>query len=259
MTHRKQAGFTLIELVGVLAVLAVLAAVIVPPVIEAVSRAAAEAEEQNLKRIAAALEAWIRRHGEVPGAGNWARAAAEMLGEPYARIARNARGHLRGYYADPRFFGPNDAAFSGYRQSGGLAKAPMFPRIVLVSDLTRDAPPAPRTHAAFDAIWEQTPAAAVQEGPLVKIQRLELAPLFHRVVLVNRRPDAAPRYRLGTAASVVLARGPVVKEIWVLEGTKLSLYADPAQGGALAHALIVHEGLALLYGTDGSQWYWGRP
>lgn len=259
MTGRKQQGFTLIELVGVLAIMAILAAVIVPPVFQQIDRAAAEAEGQSLHAISRGLTTWIRSSARIPAPSGWVAAVASATAMPPEKIARNGRGFRRGYYVDPRFFGNAARPFAGYVQTRGLTSPPTSPRIMIVSNLHADAPPPPATPAAFDAIWKQTAAAAIKEGPSVHIERMNLAPLFHHVLMANRNSPAPPSYRLNRGRLHAILPGRAVTDLYVLDGTRLSLYLDPSSGGGLDYAFIVREDASLMYGTDGRSWYWGRP
>lgn len=252
-------GFTLIELVGVLAIIAILAAVIAPPVIEQISRTAADAEAQNLSSIGKGIEAWIRARGSIPDGAKWVRAASSMTATPPSLIARNRRGFRRGYYVDPRFFQATDRAFVTYTQKTGLMAPPVSPRIMIVSNLNADAPPPPATFAEFDAIWNQSPGASVREGPNTRIERINLAPLFHHVLMTNRNRNSPPAYQLGAGGKRSLPAGTVATDIYVLDGTRLSLFLDPASGGSLDSVLIIREDTSLVYGTDETRWYWGRP
>jgi len=256
---RRQQGFTLIEMVGVLAIMAILAAVIVPPVFQQINRAAAEAEGQSLHAISRGLTAWIRASASIPAPSAWVSAVVSATAMPPARIARNGRGFRRGYYVDPRFFGNAGRPFAGYVQTRGLALPPASPRIMIVSNLNGDAPPPPASPAAFDAMWNQTAATGLKEGPSIHIERMNLAPLFHHVLMANRNSPAPPSYRLNRARSYPVRPGRAVTDLYVLDGTRLSLYLDSASGGGLDYAFIVREDVSLVYGTDGQRWYWGRP
>jgi len=248
----QEQGFSLLEMVGVLSVLAILAAVTLPPVIQQIQRAKADAEERALAAIADALLAYVRDRHAVPGPRNWAQAVATHASLPAQRVLRNLQGFLRGYYIDPRFSAAASAA--GYRQTKGLRAAPKFPRILLVSDLRADAP-AELDQRSFDAVWNATPSSPFGSGSWVKVQRVHLGVLFRHLVLQNRHPKRAVRYRLDRNPPVSVAPQSVL-DLYLLDGTRLALLDE--RGRPQLVWLAVEDG-AFVYGTDGRRWYWGRP
>ncbi|MGE0388176.1 MAG: type II secretion system protein [Gammaproteobacteria bacterium] len=255
---RRVRGFTLIEMIGVLAILASIAAVMTPAVVRSVDDAFADAERRTLATLAAGLRASVERNQSVPAASGWVAAIAAQVGAAPAQIARNERGRLRGYYADPRFLTTTDTAFGGYVQGSGLASAPPSPRILLVSNLTADAPAAPATSAAFDAIWNQSAGAAVTEGTKVFVERIHLAAAFEPVLLANDHAAAAG-YRFGSAGPFALASGGTGITRWLIAGTTVDLYAAPFPAGALERRILVTGSRELAYVSTGGAaptWSW---
>lgn len=63
---RKQDGFTLIELIVVVAILGILAAVLTPRVLDAVQNARTSAAEANAKQIQLAMERYLIRNNNYP-------------------------------------------------------------------------------------------------------------------------------------------------------------------------------------------------
>jgi len=55
-------GFTLLEVIGVLAVIATLLSILIPNVIEQIDRAARDAEAQTLRAIGQGVEAYVRQN-----------------------------------------------------------------------------------------------------------------------------------------------------------------------------------------------------
>ncbi len=260
----RQRGFTLMELIGVIAVIAILSAVIAPNLFKSVDDALAKAEKGNLETLANGLVSYSRQAKRLPSRtpADWAAVIANHVAIPESEVLVNRRGFNRALYFDPRFFTSSDSNFSGYQQTSGLTAPPVSPRAIFVSDLTRNAPARPTTSAAFEAIWDQDPGASVLAGPKVHIQRISFASLFHRLVL-NNQNTSQPAYSLesGSQSAVPAASGGLDGMVtrYVMDGTELRLYQAPFPSGALETSSLVQVDKHYRYGTDGTNWFWGRP
>src|SRR5438105_9650868 len=98
---RFRGGFTLIEVIAVLAVIAILVAVITPSVIRRVDRAAWTKESADLNAIADSYAQSILRNKIVPGTNGWATAVASQMGLPISAITTNSRRFARAFLIDP--------------------------------------------------------------------------------------------------------------------------------------------------------------
>lgn len=259
----SQRGFTLMELIGAMAIIAIMAAVLAPSVTDGIDRAYAAAEEDNLGTLMDALEQHILVNKQIPRqtTAEWTSAVAA-----YADLARddvelNDRGYRRRLYVDPQFFSSTEASFPGYAQTAGLTARPFSPRLILVSDLSRNAPNPPGTAADFAAIWDQVGSPAVLEGPRVKVERLNLSGRFHRLLMINGNSQQ-PSYALesGTASPVPAALGGADGTLtrYVLKSSRLSVFFSPYPAGGINTSTIISDDLALHYTTDGSNWFWER-
>ena len=101
--RRKAArhGWTLIESIAVLAIIALLAAVLVPPIIRRIDRAAWTQETASLDSIADALAKSIVRTKSIPTYTNWASAVASYMSLPVSAITTNPRRNARAFLIDP--------------------------------------------------------------------------------------------------------------------------------------------------------------
>lgn len=252
------------ELIGVIAIIAILSAVIAPNLFRGIDAAFAKAEEENLANLVAALRMYSEQTNRIPSAAatDWASAIASRIDVPEADVQANRRSFRRALYFDPRFFTSTDSSFPGYQQTSGLTSPLVSPRAILVSDLTRNAPAAPTTSAAFNAIWDQDPSAIVLEGPKVYLQRINFRSMFHRVVL-NNQHTIQPAYGLGTGSqnAIPAAVGGIDGTLtrYVMGGTELRLYRGPFPGGALETSSLVDAVKSYRYTTDGTNWFWSRP
>ena len=249
---RRQNGFTLLELVGVLAVMAILAGTLAPNIADSIDRAYAEAERENMAALARGLEQAILQQKRIPSprTEDWVTAIAETSALARERIARNDRGHARRLVFDPRFFSKQARRFSGFSQNRGLKQRPLSPRIMLISGLKQRPPAIKNTAAAFDAVWNQTADAVIRESDDIIIERLNLAPHFHRVILGNQ-DSRRPYYRLESGAATPLPRarnnrdGTLTR--YVLSGTRLALYHAPYPSGRLQQTAVVQADYAMRY------------
>lgn len=79
------AGWTLIEMLGVLALMALAAAALVPTMVREADAAARQAELRDVEKVIEALERGIRRQRRIPDEATWASVAATDLGRPRGR------------------------------------------------------------------------------------------------------------------------------------------------------------------------------
>ena len=81
--HKKEKGFTLVELMVVIIILAVLTGIAIPSYIALRGRARIQATRAELHNIATALEMYAADYDAYPNAANWGAAAALIEGEGY--------------------------------------------------------------------------------------------------------------------------------------------------------------------------------
>ncbi len=262
---RTARGFTLIEMIGVLAIISTLAAVLVPNVVKGVDEAVMEAEGKDLTALAGALDTYTTANKRIPNAAGWVAALAGVTSMSSNKVNLNERGFRRGYYVDPRFFTTTATAFAGYTQTNGRTTAPVSPRIMIVSDLTRNAPAAPTTAAAFNAIWDQTAAATVKEGARVRVQRIHLGSWFLPVLLTNQFTSAVGysiEARGAISLPAVSAGGGTGITRYLLKGSKVLLRKPPFPAGALERAVLVTAPRELSYVSSGGAtpvFSWSAP
>ncbi|MBI5815693.1 MAG: type II secretion system protein [Nitrospinae bacterium] len=231
---RRRAAFTLIEIIGVLAVLSILAAMILPNVIQEINRASGDAEENNLKTIAAGLENYITQYRVIPGTmvvaasgtigtypylpavPDWSTAIASATGLALAKVTTNERGNTRYYYWDANGF-PTIPFSQGSDGAGALTGTQTRPRIIIVSSVGANITgPASGSmvNTNFQALWDWdgytvtslttagiTGISTSEQAKDVRMQRINLDHMFNTISLSNRKSTSPGRTSFVAAAS----------------------------------------------------------
>ena len=167
---RSSPGFTLVELIGVLAILAILASFITPNVINQLRSARRDAEDQQLANISQGIELYLRQTRSFPT--NLAVLSPDYVPVSSGQLTNNANGFLRYYFVQPNI--------SGYTNVAGLDPTALADsRVLLITDLTQNANPAIITDADFETWWNTDETGT----PDLKIHRGHLGHLFQLLSL----------------------------------------------------------------------------
>jgi len=92
--HTSQSGFTLIEMIGVLAVMAIIAATITPNALRMLDRAAVRAEADTLHNLGEQVQLYLRDNGIAPTAANWNTVLATYASLSPADLLYNRRQNI---------------------------------------------------------------------------------------------------------------------------------------------------------------------
>lgn len=167
---RSSQGFTLVELVGVLAIMAILASFIAPNVINQLRSARRDAEDQQLTNIAQGIELYLRQTRSFPA--NLGVLSPDYVAASSGQLTNNDNGYLRYYFVQPNI--------SGYTNVAGLAPTALADsRILLITNLTQNANPTITTDAEFETWWNTDETGT----PDLKIHRGHVSHLFHLLSL----------------------------------------------------------------------------
>lgn len=224
-------GFTLIEVIMVLAVLVILTAAILPVLTSQLDEKARVREEETLKGIAAGVESYVMRAHSVPGASGFVTAIAPEIGSTVDRLMVNDRGLPRLLLIDDRLrIGTNASSVLPYTQGIEGSVKPVSPRMLLISSVGKELPSTLTNGVLatnlFDAIWNTQPRQVpagwtwTGSGEDLKIQRIYLGDLFHQLAL-NSVGTTYGSYGLDNATPVQISGVP--KSIYVIRNTRVVL------------------------------------
>lgn len=254
---RTTAGFTLLEMVAVLAILAILASALAPNIASQLRRARSDAEDASLAELGRLLSESVQRGRTIPGPGSWADSVARLSDLPRTRIDSNEDNFRRLYLPDPAWSPASSrpSASAGWTQTPSLAwgMSGSFPancRILVVSGSRRDPAAACGGLDAtqFDRIWNRTGGpAACAEGNDVRLGRVNLTALFHLVTLSADVPGSFT-FDGDLARRQVFAAGSA--SFPVLEGTRLTLLN--AAGTSSMTEIVVNRAVSASF--DGASW-----
>lgn len=165
---RSAAGFTLIEMIGVLAVMATLMAIIAPTVLDQIDRAEQDAEARSLQSIGTGVELYLRQNFAWPA--NLAALSPDYVAIGNTQLTTNSRGYARYFFVHP--------TTSGYDNAVGLTSATLSDaRYLLISNVSSDAAPTITDATQFNTWWNTDTTTT----PDLKIYRGHVASLFHLV------------------------------------------------------------------------------
>lgn len=229
--RQSQQGFSLLEMVAVLAIIAILAATLVPGILRQIQQAAITKERADLAALAEAIETGATLNRALPGAGNWAAFVGNVAGKGAGVVSVNPRGYTRIFLIDPALqLGTGTLPFT--QTTNGIPE-PVSARVMILGSLSGALPLSSGTPstAAFNEIWN-TAAGTVPaswttypgSGEDLQIQRMNLRRLFHRLVLVNNDLNLTGRFSIdGSAPRPVPASG-AGWDAYYLTGTVIGLH-----------------------------------
>ncbi len=225
----RRAGYTILEMVGVLIVIAIIAAIVLEGVLQKMKQAARDTEAQNLTNLVAALVRNVTVAKSIPNAGTWTYFVAtnSLMAVAPNWVSNNAVGNARLFLTDPNFSLPLP-----YTQTVvGATSPPASLRVAIVSSLAVPLP----VGASFADVWTNPPGSVPATWPApwngnygqdLKIQRVDLGNLFHRVLLENLEVATNAPYAVeGSSLTNVPASSQA--QAWFLDSSALNLWFYP--------------------------------
>ena len=249
-------GFSLIELIGVLAIFAILASVTTEAVLSRMAASRRQAEVAEMSRLVASMERWVRRKHQLPAPSEWPAVLARVSAIPIATIRTNLHGAPRSWVPDPVWTLAGRGPAMEYRQDAYGTSRPEGLRMLLISAPNEGVEEPARLE--FQAWWENPtgamPAHARRDGVVgaddVVMERIGFEPLFHRVIL-NNRSTALPARWAVDRVDVVGSCGPGGHhEAHYIETSQL-LLLDSA--GDIQETVLVEGSSSWVF--DGVRWH----
>jgi type II secretory pathway pseudopilin PulG len=253
-------GFTLIEMIGILAVLTILATVLLSTTTRQMDVAAGNLETTNLVNFATALQTSIVRNRYVPGSNDVIQVVANELGLDAKDVTYNARRNTRAFFFDPLLQIGTSTSGQPYQQTIGgavwtanttnawTAYPPINPRVMIVSSL---GPALPALGSSdFIPLWGLADGASPNgAAPAfngwtgrpddLKIQRVNLTSLFVHLILYDFASIDNGRYAIDRLATNVVPSTNYSMlttngiDAYYIKGTLLGLLKGNKSGGTL--------------------------
>ncbi|MCB1125960.1 MAG: type II secretion system protein [Verrucomicrobiae bacterium] len=252
-------GFTLLEILGVLAVIAILGVFVAQSAIVRMRDEARRSEHLSLVNMSQALRDAVPRQRGLPAAVGLSDLVALELQIPPDRAEETPQGHRRRFLLDPALrLGTNINLTAPYTQSAAGSLQPVSPRGMIVSCLARDVP----SDLNFDTVWDlakgTVPAGMNVDAEDFFVQRLDLRGVFHRLILNNVDRDHVGLYAIDGFGHQWVEVG-TRREAWFFHGTTVTLYY--ANGDLQAREVLMED---TSYVHEHGQWgrqviYGGRP
>lgn len=259
----RRNGFSVIELIGVLAIMAILAVALIPALMKGYDRVARENESRALESMGNGLRGFILRFQSIPSHTNYSTLLATELGWQVSDVVTNARGLRRVYLIDP---GITNTLPIPYTQSAFGLTNPITPnvRVVLMSSVGAPLPASlvsgfASSATVFSNIWNAAESSIPVgwtwkgSGEDLRLCRVDLDSLFVPVVLnydtytVNMTNRG--RFTIGNSATNILPMIPIYSANFI-KGTVLGLHSHADSANTLQVREVVQHPLSFIYEKD---------
>jgi prepilin-type N-terminal cleavage/methylation domain-containing protein len=223
----RREGFTLLEMIGVIAVMAILAATITPNALRMLDRAAVRAEVDTLHNLGEQTKLFLQAKGWAPGlnptlpAPTWDQDLGTFADISSADIVTNKRQIARSYIYEPAVLPPKRALLLSSMRTGlalpvaaNLNTTALFDNVWNTADGT--VPLAGGSWAGW-AAWRATLNG--NAGDYLIIERINLASIYNTdlqslTITLNNKGSTAVSYNLvladGTSQAAVNIPAPVL-------------------------------------------------
>lgn len=201
-------GFTLVEMIGVLAIIAILASFIAPNLINQLAATKRDAEDGQLATIARGIELYVRQTRSFPA--TLTALSPDFVPAALGQLTTNPNGYLRYYFVQPNI--------SGFTNAAGLPMTALADaRFMVITHLAQNVNPSITTDANFETWWSTDETGT----PDLKIHRGHVGQLFH---LLSLSADGAGGSYAVDGSPTASGGGTLVPHLrYHLSGTTISL------------------------------------
>jgi hypothetical protein len=256
-----KAGFTLIEVIGIMTVLGLLTMAVVPSLIREFDREARSRESKNLERLSDGLVQYVQRTHTIPAATTFPVAIAGQLGLHTNDVIRTDRGNRRVFLMDPavtnRLPIPYTQTSMGATNNLGTALG-----AVIISSAGATLPAGltngfATNSTVFQAIWTctegQIPTGLgfTGSGEDLKIQRINFSTLFNPLILNYDTTSTTNqgRYTIDASSTNVLPSQPVFTSNFI-KGTVLGLHDHAGSTNAVQAREVLQHPMSYIFQAD---------
>jgi prepilin-type N-terminal cleavage/methylation domain-containing protein len=232
--RRLPGGFTLVEIVGVLAVLAILSAIAAENILTRMKEAARQAEANSLATLADTFQESAIRTKYVPSTADITTILAAHLAVPVARVQQTQGGNARWFWVDPNCQVGAAGATLPYTQTAAGSGQPSRVRLAIMSSVGAPLPARTNgpTAAEFDTLWSTAPNGVPSwlgtnwsgMADDLKIQRIDAGTLFCRLVLENVDFINGAPYSVDATNTLTTVPAGSRREFWLLTGSVLNFH-----------------------------------
>ncbi|MEZ5276754.1 MAG: type II secretion system protein [Opitutaceae bacterium] len=254
-------GFSLIELIGVLAIITILAGTIAPNALRSIERAAVRAEARSLENLGEQLKLYLRDQAALPTSSNWTTALAAYSDLSPTDLAVNRRNNARVFLLDPaRSPAERVIILSSMRSglslptSGSINSAARFQDLW---DTPENSIPSSVSWGGWNA-WRNTPNS---EDYLV-IERVNLLPVYRSefrtfTITLNNNGSTTSSYQLfpgsgGSPSTVNVPAGATAILTNLRTRDRVNLYRSSGAANLDYSYVVSDQGKTLDF--DGFQW-----
>ena len=212
-------GFTLIELIGVLAIIAIMTAVIAPNALHSIERAAVRAETDTLHNLGEEVKLYLRDTAAVPTSANWNTLLATYASLSPTDLLTNPRQMTRIYVPDPVVANQRAMLLSSMRNGVAL-------------------PSAATVSASFATVWNTADGSVPVSGgwaawnanniEYLVIERINLASVYRTdiqsfTIILNHKGSGTVSYNLVLADGTIQAAVNILPPVLPATTTSVTL------------------------------------